>query len=213
MRRLCLAVLSQVDSAVSRDRRSRRLPPRRPTPTSISAQIAPPHRAAAGSGYTYGFSPSMIPKGAYDFSAVAYHEISEVLGRITGLESSAPSFRSVMDLYRYTAPPKLAFNYWILSYLFLNGGVTNLQSLNVTGGGDLGVSRHLPVPGQQLVDLLGWVVGDAAEDVGKTGLGINTVHLGGYDQAVIAPTIRGKGGPRGMASARAYDVAVGRRRT
>lgn len=78
----------------------------------------------------------MVPKGAYGFSAVAYDEINEVLGRITGLESSAPSFRSVMDFYRYTAPSQLAFNYWTPSYVSLNGGVTNLQSLNVTGGGD-----------------------------------------------------------------------------
>ena len=41
-----------------------------------------------------------------------------------------------------------------------------------------------PVPGHQLIDLLGGMTGDAGEDVGQPGLGIDVVELGGDDEAV-----------------------------
>src|SRR5262249_4603960 len=39
--------------------------------------------------------------GLYDFMGVAFHEITEVMGRIAGLSSFG---YSVMDLFRYSAP-------------------------------------------------------------------------------------------------------------
>jgi hypothetical protein len=41
-----------------------------------------------------------------------------------------------------------------------------------------------PVPGQQLVDAVGGVIGDAGEDVREVGLRIEAVHLGGLDDRV-----------------------------
>jgi hypothetical protein len=88
------------------------------------------------SAYKYGFNSSTPIAGAYDFASVAYHEIDEALGRMTGLDDSAPSFRSVFDLYRYASAGKLSFGYWTAAYLSLNGGKTNLGAFNVTGAGD-----------------------------------------------------------------------------
>ena len=41
-----------------------------------------------------------------------------------------------------------------------------------------------PVPGQQLVEPGGGVIGDAGEDVGEPGLRVDVVELGGDDQGV-----------------------------
>jgi len=41
-----------------------------------------------------------------------------------------------------------------------------------------------PCPRKQLVDFVDLVLGDAAEEVGEPGLGVNVVELGGFDQGV-----------------------------
>ena len=41
-----------------------------------------------------------------------------------------------------------------------------------------------PVPGHQFIDLLDGMLGDAGEDVGQPGLGIDVVQLGRDDKAV-----------------------------
>jgi hypothetical protein len=41
-----------------------------------------------------------------------------------------------------------------------------------------------PVPEQQLLELVGGMIGDAGQDVGQPGLRIDVVELGGDDQAV-----------------------------
>ncbi len=46
------------------------------------------------------------------------------------------------------------------------------------------VSLPPPVPGQQLVELVGGMFGDAGQDVGEPGLRIDIVELGRDDQAV-----------------------------
>jgi hypothetical protein len=88
------------------------------------------------SAYAWNFNPLAPVPGAYDFASVAYHEIDEVLGRITGLDDAAPTFRTVFDLYRYAAPAKPSFGYTSAAYLSLDGGVTNLGAFNVSGSGD-----------------------------------------------------------------------------
>ncbi len=42
----------------------------------------------------------------------------------------------------------------------------------------------LPVPGEELVEALGRMLGDAGEHVGEPGLGIDVVHLRRVDQGV-----------------------------
>lgn len=42
----------------------------------------------------------------------------------------------------------------------------------------------LPVPGQQVGDLLGGAIGNAGGHVGEPGAGVNVVKLAGFDQRV-----------------------------
>src|SRR5208282_1113182 len=48
--------------------------------------------------------------------------------------------------------------------------------------------RRVPVPGQQLVQPPGGMIGNAAQHVGEPGLRINTVELGGGDSGTLPRT-------------------------
>src|SRR5260370_40084756 len=50
--------------------------------------------------------------------------------------------------------------------------------------GEGGSVAGSPAPGQEVVDLLGRVGGEASEDVAQVGFGIEAVELGGLDQGV-----------------------------
>lgn len=103
--------------------------------------------AGATSGYT--FSPTGgIAAGTFDFQAVAAHELDEVLGRISGLGSATPSWRTPFDLFRYSAPGVLAFSYTSPAYFSIDGGKTNLGNFNnSTYGGDRSDWLNATTPG------------------------------------------------------------------
>ncbi len=92
----------------------------------------------AGSTASYTFNPTGgIASGTYDFQAVAAHELDEVLGRITGLTGTSPSYRTVFDLFRYSANGVLDFGYNDAAYFSIDGGKTNLGAFNnSSSGGD-----------------------------------------------------------------------------
>lgn len=77
-----------------------------------------------------------IAPGAYDFQGLAAHEISEVLGRITGLHGVNPSYATMFDVLRYSAPHASSFSFSSAAYFSVDGGVTNLGQFNIAGGGD-----------------------------------------------------------------------------
>jgi hypothetical protein len=93
-----------------------------------------------GSGLAFDYNPSNgIAAGAYDFEAVAAHEMDEVLGRISGLADVSPIYRTVFDLYRYSSPGVISFAYNSPAYFSVNGGTTNLGEFNISAsGGDRG---------------------------------------------------------------------------
>ena len=103
--------------------------------------------AGSPSGYT--FSPTNgVAAGTYDFQAVAAHELDEVLGRISGLSSATPSWRSVYDLFRYSAPGVLGFSYNAPAYFSIDGGKTSLGAYNYSAsGGDRGDWSNSATPG------------------------------------------------------------------
>ena len=77
-----------------------------------------------------------VTAGYYDFQGLAAHEISEVLGRITGLHGATPSYATMFDLLRYSAPHTPSFSFNSAAYFSVDGGVTNLGQFNLVGSGD-----------------------------------------------------------------------------
>lgn len=77
--------------------------------------------------------------GKYDLVGVLEHEISEVMGRTSGLDT--PGVYSPLDLFRYNSPGTLQLGGGGPSYFSIDGGVTSLDAFNnhATGNsGDLG---------------------------------------------------------------------------
>jgi hypothetical protein len=88
-------------------------------------------------GNTFDFDNSNgITPGTYDFAGVAMHELSEIMGRQAGL---SPTYGyELMDLLRYSAPGTRDFVGTHAAYLSLDGGQTQLVSVNTNSGGDFG---------------------------------------------------------------------------
>ena len=101
--------------------------------------------STASDGYIgFGYTPSSftfndsagVASGTYDFIGIAAHEIEEVLGRISTLNSTSPSGATIFDLFRYGAAGNPNFSRTAASYFSIDGGVTNLDPFNISGGGD-----------------------------------------------------------------------------
>ena len=90
------------------------------------------------SNVSWNFTGGAVSAGQYDFLAVAAHEVAEVMGRQSGLNNSAPTYASILDLARYSAPGVQSFSYNASAYASIDGGVTNLGVFNNSGGGDRG---------------------------------------------------------------------------
>jgi hypothetical protein len=91
----------------------------------------------AGSSLGYDYNPADgVAAGTYDFEAVAAHELAEVLGRIGGINSATPAWRTPLDLFRYSAPGVLDYGYNDAAYFSIDGGVTRLKAFNNVGSGD-----------------------------------------------------------------------------
>jgi hypothetical protein len=91
----------------------------------------------AGSSSGYDFNPADgITAGAFDFQAVAGHELAEVLGRIGGISSTSPTWRTPLDLFRYSKPGTIDYGYNDAAYFSVNGEVTSLKAFNNVGSGD-----------------------------------------------------------------------------
>jgi hypothetical protein len=89
------------------------------------------------SAVEWDFTPTNgVSAGYYDFQAMAAHEISEVLGRVSGLVTTRPTYATMFDVLRYAAPHTPSFSYSASAYFSVNGGVTHLAAFNVAGAGD-----------------------------------------------------------------------------
>jgi hypothetical protein len=152
-----------------------------------------------GSGYNFDFNRADgIAPGAYDFTGVALHEISHVLGRVSGLTAGAPTNALPIDAFRYTAPGAPSFNYGASTYFSIDGGTTNLANFANGSGqerdswvytpGDAysfaagtGMVNDLTTADRILMDVLGWntVPGTTTPVFGGTSGGTTTGSTGG----------------------------------
>jgi hypothetical protein len=100
-----------------------------------------------GSGVAFTFNDTNgVAAGTYDFATITSHELSEVLGRVTGLYTAAPAFATPLDVFRYSAPGVTSFSYSAPAYASIDGGVTSLGWFNNSPyGGDRG--DWLTIPG------------------------------------------------------------------
>jgi hypothetical protein len=91
------------------------------------------------SSATYTFDPvNRAVPGAFDFYGLASHEITEIMGRYGLSQNGAASGRySPIDLFRYLGIGTRDFTPANGSYFSIDGGVTNINTFNGTGGGDL----------------------------------------------------------------------------
>jgi hypothetical protein len=114
-------------------------------PTADAKALGLPSANSAGIDGSVGFDSApgiftfdpnnrAVP-GQYDFIGVAFHEISEVMGRIVGLGSFG---YSTMDLFRYSAPGTPQLQGGQPAYFSIDGGKTNLDNFNTSSGGDYG---------------------------------------------------------------------------
>jgi hypothetical protein len=146
-----------------------------------------------GKGYIFDFNRADgISAGAHDFTGVALHEISHVLGRVSGLTAS-PVNALPIDAFRYTAPGAPSFKYAASTYFSIDGGNTNLANFANGSGqerdswvhtpgdafsyaGTAGIVNDLTTADRILMDVLGWntVPGTSTPVYGTTTSPTNT---------------------------------------
>lgn len=85
-----------------------------------------------GTSFTYALNPSdRAVAGEYDFIGIAEHEITEIMGRIPGLDTESFPYNLPFDLFRYTAPGTLAVDdNGAGVYYSIDGGQTDLMNFN-----------------------------------------------------------------------------------
>lgn len=89
-----------------------------------------------GNPYTYDPANRKVV-GKYDFIGIAIHEISEVMGRNSNLDT-APVGAAPFDLFRYTARGALSMDPNALNvYFSVDGGATALNFFNSDPSGDV----------------------------------------------------------------------------
>ena len=151
---------------------------------------------------------------AYDFTATALHEITEVMGRISDYDGT-PGNPTLLDLYRFTAPGARALASAVTggatNYFSTDHGTTNSGKFNTNSAGDLGdwatqaggaVAIHdqsaaFGTPGvkadfssadYQLLDAIGWNLTSAASSTAVASTA-NISHV--FNDLSYSPTASG----------------------
>lgn len=149
-----------------------------------------------GSPAGYSFSGAIKP-GTYDFASVAQHELSEVMGCISGLSIVTPGYATALDPFRFSAAGVHSFGYNAGSYFSVDGGGADLANFNHSpSGGDRGVwqstagtndvadaftysgtAGQLSTPDVTALDVIGW----SSDSIGGSALAIVSSAKGAAD--------------------------------
>lgn len=93
-----------------------------------------------GAGFSYTYDPNnRAVSGKFDFIGIAFHEITEIMGRIPGLGANfGGATYFPYDLHRFTGSGVRGLTGGAGVYFSIDNGVTNLKNFNnaVANGGD-----------------------------------------------------------------------------
>jgi len=140
-----------------------------------------------GTTFTYTYDPAnrAVP-GSFDFIGVAFHEITELMGRVARLNQTGNCNRPY-DVFRFLGAGTQSLIFTDSNVFFsVDGGTTNLKDFNANGnGGDLGdwasgsndafnafsssgVENDLTPVDVRVMDVIGWDLVPADLSITKT---------------------------------------------
>ena len=135
----------------------------------------------SNSGIQFADTRAALNGGNYDLIGIAEHEIAHLLGFDSSIDGGG-SLRSVLDLFRYSAPAAPSFQAGQSAYFSLDGGTTSLASFSPGGSGQYQASHWLQGTGS-LMDPA--VTAGHVQDI--TPLDVTALDVLGYDLAVAEP--------------------------